>query len=91
MTKVTIKTVQLELTTTKLTKNILLQMEELTYEQIKPVFQEPERVIGWVHGSVLKKDEDYKTWLIVQNGEGSYGRYDCALGHRKMYPHIYIV
>ena len=91
MTNVTVRTIQLELTTTKLTKGILAQMEEIPYEEMKQAFQEPGRVIGWVNGSALKKDEDYKTWLIVQNGEGSYGRYDGHLGHRKNYPQIYIV
>lgn len=40
---------------------------------------------------MLANDEDYKTWLILKTGEGTYGRFDSMSRAREKYPQIYVV
>jgi hypothetical protein len=91
---VTVKTVDLELRTVRLTKSVLKQIPELGFEQIKPLLRadgnlQDGKVVGWVHGSVL--GDDFKRWLIVRTGEGEYGRFDAMQSTVKAFPQIYVV
>lgn len=95
---VKIKTVELELRTVKLTKALLKQITEIHVEIRRDgtVWYAPSygaqmvevKVIGWVHGSVI--GEDYQTWLIVDLGDGDYGRASVNQDHRKRFKQIYV-
>lgn len=94
MADVTVRTVDVELRTAKLSKSILKQMPVLLMESVRPLLkangdEDPDKVVGWVHGSVL--GDDYKKWLIFKIGERLYGRYDAMDGTCRKYKQIYIV
>lgn len=94
MADVTVKTIDLQLRTVKLTKGILKQLPELSYEQMRPLMEatgheNPDCVLGWVHGSVL--GVDYETLLIMKVAEGQYGIYKAMHPTRLKYQQIYIV
>lgn len=80
---VQINELKLSLTTVKLTKALFKQMPILGYDTVRLLlrtdtqeekFKDDKAVVGWVHGSVT--GDEYKRWLILKTGEGSYGRYD---------------
>ncbi len=92
--EVKVQTAELELRTAKLTKALLKQLPVLGLQEIRPFLkpdgnEKPECILGWVHGSVL--GDDWKCWLIVRLGPGSYGRYDAMKSTCVRYPQIYVV
>lgn len=98
-TEVKVRTAEVTLTTVRLSRAVLKQMPELGYEEMKPLLMSgstgPEEqlkagaVVGWVHGSVL--GDEWKRWLIINTGEGTYGRYDAMQGLANRYPQLYVV
>lgn len=92
MADVTVRTATLELRTCKLTKSLLKQIPEL--KSLRGLVDDKgkelkDKVVGWVHGSVL--GEDWQTWLIFSLGEGCYGKYEVMQSKRDLFPQIYIV
>lgn len=94
---VTVNTAELKVMTARLTKSLFMQLQEvhLRFTKDGPMLMQSAQdiklviVLGWVHGSVL--NEDYQTWLIVDCGEGHYGRYAAKPQMRERFKQIYIV
>lgn len=94
--EVKVRTAELELRTAKLTKSILKQMPTMDYREAVRLGvlksdgnEQPDAVVGWVHGSVL--GDEWKNWLILRVGEGAYARMEASMDAAKKYPQIYVV
>jgi hypothetical protein len=85
-----------ELRVLTLSKKVLLQMPIVGYDQLKALMDgeghlAPSAAIGWVHGSVLDRTEEYKRWLIVRLGEAEYGRFAAMPSTCAKFPQLYVV
>lgn len=86
--KVVVRTATLELTTTKLTKNILRQMPRVSYDTVRKLLKKPDDpakeqfsddiVVGWIHGSVFGDPHD--RWLLLKTGDNEYGLLNVLSG-----------
>lgn len=90
---VIVNTAQLELRTAKLTKSILNQIPKV--DRIPATCMDkghfiPDKVVGWIHGSVL--GDSYQTIFLLKLSEGEYVLYLYpGDGPRADYKQIYIV
>lgn len=87
--------VTVQVVSVNLTKSVLKQLPIVGYEELKQRLDGKSNlvdgvVIGWVHGSVLDRTEEYKKWLIVRTGPTSYGRYDAMDSTCKKYQQLII-
>ncbi len=99
MAEVSIHSVELKLTTVKLSAKLLKQFERVEYKDIKHllVYSEeqkrynldPTKVVGWIHGSVIDGDH-WRKYLLIQLEEGSYGLFDCIEDTAKKFKQIYL-
>lgn len=81
MAEVTVRTGEVEVRSTRLTKSLLKQIEPVENPNISEYLPggakmtDPKAgVVGWVHGTVLEADENYWRWLVVRVAEGDYVR-----------------
>lgn len=99
MSEVRVKTMDVEIRTTKLTKSLLKQFRVLyNFSDVRPYLPggheaqaEGIGAIGWVAGSVLDPQEDYAIWLVIRVGEGDYARFRCTPDLAGKFSQIYVV
>lgn len=80
MAEINVRTGEIEVRATKLTKSLLKQINPI--EQFVRDYlpggkeaQDPEyKIVGWVHGSVLESDENYWVWVLIQVTKGEFVR-----------------
>lgn len=85
MPDVKVNTVELTLTTVKLTAKIVKQIPRVGYDRIRPLLakpdesdkpKKPEQFVGWLHGTAVG-DDQYQTYILVNFGDGEYGLLNC--------------
>lgn len=93
MAEVKMNVASLELRTVKLTKAILKQIRTARYEEIKHLLkpdgnEDPQYVVGWIHGSVL--GDEWKQFLLFRMPDGEYRLFDAGNSVCKKYQQIFV-